>query len=135
MKESRARKAAAVHLPLRLRPLFWDQDFARLSREADSDLIIGRILAAGNWDAVQWLRRWLGKERLRNWLERRRGAGLSSQQLRFWELVLDLPHHKVNACFAQPVERTEAEGYAVQRSLHTLPANFLPVVELNLAGR
>lgn len=102
MKRSRSSGTALVRLPPRLRPLFWDQDFTRLSRDADADLIIGRILAAGDWDAVRWLRRLLGKECLRTWLERRRGAGLSSQQLRFWELVLDLPHHKVNAWLNDP---------------------------------
>jgi len=38
----------------------------------------------------------LGDNKLRQWIEKRRGAGLSPRQLRFWELVLDLPHRKVN---------------------------------------
>jgi hypothetical protein len=96
------RNRLSGHLPQRLKPLFWDHHFARLAWEADSDLISSRILAAGDWDAVCWLRRSLGDEALQSWLERRRGAGLSSRQLRFWELVLDLPHREVNAWLADP---------------------------------
>jgi hypothetical protein len=102
MKKNHRASATFARLPLHLRPLFWDDDFARLSREADSDLIIGRILAAGNWEAVQWLRKVVSKQTLRIWLQRRRGAGLSSRQLRFWELVLGLPHRKVNAWLNDP---------------------------------
>jgi hypothetical protein len=89
-------------LPQRLRPLFWDHRFARLTWEADADLITSRILAVGDWTAVRWLRRSLGDDGLRTWLERRRGAGLSSRQLRFWELVLGLSHAQVNDWLADP---------------------------------
>jgi hypothetical protein len=85
-----------------LRPFFWDHDFARLRWEADRDLIVGRVLAVGDWDAVQWLRRRLGTAALREWLERRRGAGLSPRQLRFWETILGLPRRQVDAWLAQP---------------------------------
>jgi hypothetical protein len=96
MKKREPRGRMSGPLPHRLKPLFWDHQFARLTWEADADLIISRILAAGDWDAVRWLRRSLGDEALRTWLEPRRGAGLSSRQLRFWELVLKLSHREVN---------------------------------------
>jgi hypothetical protein len=86
--------------------LFWDHDFARLDWDSDQDLIVGRILTAGNWDAVQWLYRGLGKSALRQWLVRRRGAGLSPRQLRFWEAILHLPHRQVTAWLAQPARQT-----------------------------
>jgi hypothetical protein len=44
----------------------------------------------------------LPDEELRQWLQRRRGAGLSSRHLRFWELILELPRREVNAWLAQP---------------------------------
>jgi hypothetical protein len=96
-------------LPQRLKPLFWDHHFARLTWDADADLITSRILAAGDWDSVRWLRRSLGDEALRSWLERRRGAGLSARQLRFWELVLNLSHREVKAWLADR-ERQVWEG-------------------------
>jgi hypothetical protein len=102
MKKPKRRRRNSGQLPERLKPLFWDRRFARLTWEADSDLITGRILANGDWTAVRWLRRSLGDLALRAWLERRRGAGLSSRQLRFWELVLDLPHRQVNGWLADP---------------------------------
>jgi hypothetical protein len=102
MKKRGPRGRMSGPLPQRLKPLFWDDHFARLTWEADADLIKSRILAAGDWDAVQWLRRSLGDEALRTWLESRRGAGLTSRQLRFWELVLKLSHGDVNAWLADP---------------------------------
>jgi hypothetical protein len=102
MKKREPRGRTPEHLPHRLKPLFWDHRFARLTWETDSDLITSRVLAAGDWDSVRWLRRTMGDEALRAWLERRRGAGLSSRQLRFWELVLKLSHREVNAWLADP---------------------------------
>jgi hypothetical protein len=99
----------AGRLPQHLRPLFWDHDFARLTWEDDADLLIGRILAAGDWEAVHWLLGRLPKAALRDWLKRRRGAGLSGRQLRFWEIVLGLPRRQVNSWLANPA-RTVWEG-------------------------
>ena len=95
-------RPCAAKLPRSLRPSFWDYDFARLNWAADRDLIIGRILAVGNWDSLRWLRRRLPDAELRSWLEHRRGAGLSNRQLRYWELMLKLPRRIVNAWLAQP---------------------------------
>jgi len=73
----KARLAVRVRLPRRLRSLFWDCDFAQLTWKDDSDLIISRVLAVGDWESIQWLRGLLPAPALRDWLERRRGAGLS----------------------------------------------------------
>jgi hypothetical protein len=96
-------------LPRRLRPLYWDQEFERLTWEADTDLIIGRILAVGSWEAECWLLHRLPKPALRNWLERRRGAGLSARQLRFWELVLGLRRRQVDSWLTDPARQVWEE--------------------------
>lgn len=96
------KKRAKTALPRWLKPLFWDHDFARLTWRADQDLIIGRILAVGNWDSVCWLRRRFLNGQLKDWLASRRGAGLSDRQLRFWEIVLKLPRRQVNAWLRDP---------------------------------
>ncbi|MBI4492721.1 MAG: hypothetical protein HY690_08030 [Chloroflexi bacterium] len=83
-------------LPAHLEPFFWDYDFSSLRWESDRDLIIARILAVGDWEALQWLLRQEGKEGLREWIRARRGRGLDARRLRFWELVLDLPRREVN---------------------------------------
>jgi hypothetical protein len=87
-------------LPHFLKPLFWEYQFEDLSWETDRDLVISRVLVAGQWDAIQWLRQRLTPRELRAWIVARRGRGLSPAQLRFWELVLDLPHRDVNAWLA-----------------------------------
>ena len=84
-------------LPATLQALFLDYDFAALSWEDDRDFITARVLTSGGWDAVTWLRSRVGDRALREWIERHRGGGLSPQRLRFWELILGLPHCQVNA--------------------------------------
>ncbi len=83
-------------LPDFLSPFFWDVDFSLLVLPEQIDFITRRLLQHGNWQTLTWLRNELGDPKLRQWIEKRRGAGLSPRQLRFWELVLDLPHRKVN---------------------------------------
>jgi hypothetical protein len=92
-------------LPRRLRPLFWEYDFARLRWTKDADLIMGRILMSGDWEAMQWLRRRVAPSALREWIQRRRGRGLSARQLRFWELILGLPRREVNDWLRDPARR------------------------------
>ncbi len=84
-------------LPEMLRPLFWDCDFDQVSWRDHRDYVVRRVLSAGTWDAVCWLRAGLGDVALRQWIEQHEGRGLSSRQLRFWEVVLDLPPELVNA--------------------------------------
>ena len=89
-------KADIEHLPDELRPLFWDCNFESLQWPADRDFIVTRVLTSGEWDAVQWLRKTAGDTALEEWLKRREGGGLSPERLRFWELVLRIPHRTVN---------------------------------------
>ena len=99
MKRQNAKPAKSTKrpgLPALLRPLFWDYDFKTLTWDDDRDLIIARVLASGTWEAITWLRACLGDRALREWIERHRGGGLSPRQLRFWELMLNLPHRQVN---------------------------------------
>src|ERR1700722_10017515 len=102
MRITRSAHGTRNRLPARLRPLFWDHHFSRLTWAADADLIISRVLVSGDWESVRWLQQKVGKEALRDWLLRRRGAGLSVRQLRFWELILGLPRRQVSAWIAEP---------------------------------
>jgi hypothetical protein len=88
--------ATSKKLPHSLKALFWDYPFETLTWEQDHELILSRILTSGNWDAVTWLRSRAGDHSLKEWIERHQGKGLSPQQLRFWELILGLPHRQVN---------------------------------------
>lgn len=82
-------------LPRRLKGLFWEYDFSKLSWAEDSDLITARILSTGDWESVKWLLAKLGRKELRRWIVERGGRGLDARRLRFWELILKLPHRTV----------------------------------------
>jgi len=83
-------------LPKNVRAHFWDYPFTKLSLKKDRDLVIRRILTSGSWDSIQWLRKQIGDTDLREWLIAHHGRGLSPRQMRFWELILDLPARQVN---------------------------------------
>jgi hypothetical protein len=101
MVEQDRETGQASGLPEALRPLFWDHDFDALSWHRDRDFIIGRILAAGTWESIRWLRARIGDCGVRDWILRHAGRGLTPQQLRFWELVLGLPQQEVDAWLAR----------------------------------
>src|SRR4051794_2443258 len=98
----KGRLTASLRLPDILRPLFWDYHFGRLTQDRDRDLIVSRVLVSGTWDHIRWLRDRYGDEVIREWLVRRAGGGLSRPQLRFWELLLELPRKQVDAWMASP---------------------------------
>jgi hypothetical protein len=87
---------SGARLPRAVRDLFWDLDSRALRLDRDREQIIGRVLSHGPWDTVQWLRKQVGDEAVRDWILRHQGRGLSPQQLRFWEAILALPHHPVS---------------------------------------
>ena len=95
-------------LPNMLRELFWEYNFDNLTWEDDRELIIKRILISGNWNAVTWLRSRAGDQSLREWIIQHQGDGLNPQKLRFWELILGLPHRQVNTWLAN--ERRKVWG-------------------------
>ncbi len=100
---------AASTLPDLIKPFFWDSDTRALSWAEHRDFIIRRILQTGTWEALSWLRNELGDDELRLWIEKQRGGGLSPRQMRFWQVVLDLPPAKVtrwvHLAAIQPWER------------------------------
>lgn len=88
-------------LPPEIKPLFWDIEFRRLRWQRDRDFIIGRVLAEGGSQHTRWLIETAGKGAIREWIVRRRGRGLAPRTLRFWEVVLDLPHREVSRWIAE----------------------------------
>lgn len=94
---AKSRPRPSARLPAFVRSLFWDCDRRTVCWREHKDFVIGRVLGSGTWEAVQWLRKQLGDSAVREWLLCRRGRGLSPRQVRFWELVLDLPRREVDA--------------------------------------
>jgi hypothetical protein len=63
------------------------------------------VVAEGDWETVRWLRRRASDAAIRQWIERRMGRGLSTRRLRFWELILDLPHREVTRWISSPARQ------------------------------
>ena len=89
-------------LPELLRPLFWDCEFGRLTLPRYPDFIAGRVLSSGGWDQIRWLRQAIGDDGIRDYLRRTRGRALDRRRIRFWEVVLRLPHEEVSDWLAAP---------------------------------
>src|SRR5256885_16572626 len=82
-------------LPEILKTLFWDYDPGAVSWERDRDFVIERTLTHGDWDAIQWVRGQVGDPELRRVILQSRARKLSRRQIRFWQLILDLPEDTV----------------------------------------
>jgi len=85
-----------INMPLALKPLFWDIDFAALTWKDHRDFIIRRILQSGSLESLCWLRKQICDLELRQWIIDREGRGLNPRQIRYWEIVYDLDHTIVN---------------------------------------
>jgi hypothetical protein len=83
-------------LPPEVRSLFWEHGDRALSLDGDRDFVLGRVLSAGSWEAIRWLRAQVGEPILREYLSRTRGRLLSPRQLRLWQVLLDLPEEAVS---------------------------------------
>ena len=94
VKTSKALEYPAI--PPHVRGCFWDCDPQALTFDKHADFIMTRILSSGDWDAIQWLRACTGDAAITSWLRKTRGGSLSGPRLRFWEVVLDLPHRTVS---------------------------------------
>lgn len=93
---SRHAEGTETALPASVKKLFWDTDVRSLRWERHREAIIGRVLAVWTWADVTWLRKRIGDAALREWILQHEGRGLTPQQLRFWQLLLDLPRRQVD---------------------------------------
>jgi len=89
-------------LPAEITHLFWEYDPRKLRWPRDRDLVLSKILTRGTWNDIRWLRGTVSDDELRAYLLRTRGRGLSPQQLRYWQLMLDLPGEEVDRWLAEP---------------------------------
>ena len=94
-------EALPVALPASLHRYFWDVDPARLTLDGGRYTILRRLLEKGGMDAFVWLRREIGDDEIRRFLISTHGRGISPKRLRFWELMLSLPHELVDGWIAR----------------------------------
>lgn len=91
-----------VGLPENLEDLFWEYDVSELDWGDHREFIARRVLSHGTWAQICWLRDKLGDREVRRIIEARRGRDLSPRQLRFWQLILDIPAKKVDRWLDEP---------------------------------
>ena len=89
-------RSGEIEFPSDVMRLFWDVDPQTISWELHRDWVIGRVLSAGPWSTILWLRKQLDDETLREWIVRREGRGLDARQLRFWQVILDIPEEIID---------------------------------------
>jgi hypothetical protein len=78
-----------------------DVTFEDLSLDLHHDFIAARILERGSLQDIKWLRGHWGDIALRDYILNRRGKGLNPRQMRYWQLILDLPADQVDQWIAQ----------------------------------
>jgi len=88
-------------LPASFKHLFWDCSFEQIRHEPAQPFVVGRVLAEGTWEEIKWLRSTLGDGMIKQWLIDHRGKNISLRQLRFWELILELPPKKVDSWISE----------------------------------
>ena len=92
-------------IPENMNTLFWEYDPNTLSLEQDRALILGRVLSSAGWEGVKWLRSEFTESELRDWILCSKGKYLSPPRLRFWELLLELPHAQVSEWLSETGRR------------------------------
>lgn len=89
--------AERARIPEGMRPLFWDSDPGGVDLGLHRDYVIARVLAHGTVASIRWLRGAVGDDAIRASLERTRGRALGPGDLRFCEVLFDLPHDRVTS--------------------------------------
>lgn len=82
-------------IPEHLHDLFWEYDISGLDWDQYGDFVIRRVLSHGSWDQICWVRDEFGDPEIGRVIEENEGGSLSPRQLRFWQLILDLPEADV----------------------------------------
>ena len=89
-----------MELPPQIRALF--QDCAQVHWDSHRGFVIDRVLAEGSWEEIRWLRSEVSDEELAERILATRGRRLSARQVRFWQLILDLPERDVAQWLSDP---------------------------------
>ena len=91
----------ARDIATRFPELFWDVEPSRLEWDEHRRFVIERMLTHGTWEQMKWLRETVGDSRIRDVIQKTKGRRLSPRQLRFWELILELPSDEVDNWLAE----------------------------------
>ncbi len=84
-------------LPACVADVLWDHVPGAVCWSRDRSYLIERVLAHGSFEAIRWLRERVSNEELGRLIRKTRGRRLSARQLRFWQVILDLPDDEVSS--------------------------------------
>ena len=82
-----ARHQVKTSLPPWLERFFWEYQADRLDVDEHGDLIMARLMARGDWQAMTWLRDKKQKKKRRAFLLKRGWKLLTPRDLNYWALV------------------------------------------------
>lgn len=94
----------AETIPEHLHDLFWEYDISDLDWDQYGDFVIRRVLSHGSWEQISWVRDEFGDPEIGRVIMDNEGRSLSPRQLRFWQLILDLPEADVE-CWLRDCRR------------------------------
>ena len=89
-------------VPKKFHKFFWNVRIETLDTEESSEFIIGRILQHGTLDAVQWLRKTFGDEKIREYVAGPRRRGLSPKKINFWHKIYKIRPEECTPTFSIP---------------------------------
>jgi len=83
----------SVELPPDVVRLLWDvdPDSLDLSRSADRDLVMERVMTRGTLDAMRWLRSRFTRDELAAFIREKGEGRLAPRDLAYWALVTGVP--------------------------------------------
>ena len=98
-----------MEIPEVVRRLLWEYDTADPEvLERVERVLLERVMARGDWDAMRWLLGSFSSERLRAFLEGRGRRVLPPRELRFWSWVCGVDDDEAASWVGQAREREAA---------------------------
>lgn len=89
-------------VPKKFHRFFWEVDAEKLDTEKSPEYIIGRVLDHGTLDAVKWLRKTYGDDKIREFIAGPRRRGLSKMTINFWHKIYKIKPEECTPTFSVP---------------------------------
>jgi len=74
---------------LKLKELFWDYKWESVVKNLSSPFVISRVLEIGNSEQVKILIKYIGKEKLKKYIEKYAEKHLSKISYNFWKIYYE----------------------------------------------
>ena len=96
-------------LPQPILDLMWEYDpKALMDLSAVPDAVLERAMIRGGWEVMAWLKKSVGLERIREFLETRGRRVLPPRELRYWSFLCSIDESVADAWVLEAGRRTKA---------------------------